>query len=230
MVFSLLPTVNGAVDGAYKLELHDVLDLPAAPSTTLDFGSAALAFGAGKVAVGNSLLVEGSNLFIDSTNNDVGVGDRFLDTSEVITYRFGTVGGFDITSPQLVNSVQLNEADVGSALDVFTWTAYRGLTQVDTGTVVFSTPAGGGLTDPIDVVGGYDRLEIQVNFGKLAVGGLQYSSVAPQNLQLQFGFSATDGDGDSTDVGSFTVDTGALLNTGISSVLPDLQHPDSVIH
>ncbi len=215
MVFSLLPTVDGPA-GDYKLTLYDVLDMPAPTAVTLNFDNAS-SVSAGQIAVGNSLLVEGTNLVLSPTHH-IGVSDGALDRGEAITFKFGSV----------VNAVQLNEFNVDqSGPDRFTWTAYKDGDVVGSRSNVVA-PASGGLTPAINVAGGYDTLKIEVSAGKFEIGGLKYTPPGAQNLQLNFGFVATDGDGDSVS-SHFTVDTGALLNTHITNVLPELQHPDSVV-
>jgi hypothetical protein len=219
MVFSLLPTATDrVVDGAYKLVLHDVLDMPSQLPVSLAFDGASRV-SAGQFSVG-SLLVEGNNLFFDANSKHIGVNnDSVLDRGEAITFKFSS----------LVNGVQLNEFNVDqSGPDRFTWTAYKNDVVVGSRANVVA-PTNGGLTPVINVSGGYDRLKIEVTAGKFGVAGLKYTELGAQNLKLNFGFAANDGDGDSV-TGNFTVDTGALLNTNATSVLPELQHPDSLVH
>lgn len=216
MVFSLLPTVDDATDGAYKLVLHDVLDMPAPVVTILSFDNASMG-AAGQISVGNSLVVEGSNLVL--SQNHIGVNDSALNRGESLTFKFGA----------LVNAVQLNEINVDQAgPDRFSWTAYKDGNMVASRSNVIA-PVNGGYTSAINVNGGYDTLKIDVTAGKFEIGGLKFQGSSPQSLPLNFGFTATDGDGDSVS-GVFSVDTGALLATNITTVLPELQHADSLIH
>jgi|GEM_PF-5890284 len=225
MVFTLTPTQNGSAIGDYTLTLYQVLDLPPADSVTLGFGTTNTG-PAGQVAVGNSLLVTGSDLNI--ANGHIGIGNASLDKGESITYQFGTVDNFDVSVKQLVNSVQLQEFNTNSGADAFRWTAYRDGAVVGSKTVSFTATAGGDYAPAITVDGGYDTLKIQVISGGFEVGGLKYLNLPnTQQLDLKFGFTATDGDGDSV-TGSFTVDTGALLTTQLQTPASVLEHPDSL--
>lgn len=225
MVFTLTPTQNDSAIGDYTLTLYQVLDLPPADSVTLGFGTTSTG-PAGQVAVGNSLLVTGSDLNV--ANGHIGIGNASLDKGESITYQFGTVDNFDVSVKQLVNSVQLQEFNTNSGADAFRWTAYRDGAVVGSKTVSFTATAGGDYAPAITVDGGYDTLKIQVISGGFEVGGLKYLNLPnTQQLDLKFGFTATDGDGDSV-TGSFTVDTGALLTTQLQTPASVLEHPDSL--
>ncbi|WP_222101867.1 Ig-like domain-containing protein, partial [Methylomonas koyamae] len=215
-VFSLEPTEPGSVDGAYKLVLYDVLDIPAPTPTTLTFENAT-SVSASQIAFGSSLVVQGSNLVLSPANH-IGVNDNALDRGETLTFKFGGV----------VNAVQMNDINADLAgPDRFSWTAYKDGAVVGSRNNV--TMPSGGFTPAINVNGGFDTLKIDITAGKFELGGLKYQAASSQTLQLNFGFTATDGDGDSVS-GSFSVNAGTLLATGITTTLPELQHADSHVH
>jgi len=226
LVFTLLPTNNGASVGDYTLTLESVLDLPAAPIIDLNFAAAAVG-PLGNIAVGNSLLISGTGLMLDSGH--VGVNDGVMDKGESFTYQFGTVNNFGIDAPQLVNGVRLSEINVGGSADSFKWTAYRDGAEVGSRTVNYSAPAGGGDAPAIVVDGGYDTLKIEVRNGSFEVAGLKYSNFPnTQTVPLAFDFVATDGDGDSKS-GDFSVQVGTQVLSHLTDTLAPLNHPDSVV-
>lgn len=215
-VFSLEPTEPGSVDGAYKLVLYDVLDIPAPTPTTLTFENAT-SVSASQIAFGNSLVVQGNNLVLSPANH-IGVNDNALDRGETLTFKFGGV----------VNAVQMNDINADLAgPDRFSWTAYKDGAIVGSRNNV--TMPSGGFTPAINVNGGFDTLKIDITAGKFELGGLKYQAAGSQTLQLNFGFTASDGDGDSVS-GSFSVNAGSLLPTGVTTTLPELQHADSHVH
>lgn len=238
-VFTLQALEDGKDDSAYKLVMHDVLDLPI-PVIELSFDNIAtvgqtntsLVVFSDTAQTQSEMLIE-SVVGLNASNGFVGVGlDNEMNSSEWVSYRFGTVENGSITETKLVNDVQLHEVDVtNSGADAFQWTAFKGGVQVGTPSFVFYTAPDdttGGLAPRIHVDGGYDTLVITAHTD-FKVGGVKYCDCSDtQDIDVLFGYTATDNDLDKVS-SDFTVvvsnDTATALDPNLSTLLTT---PDSL--
>jgi VCBS repeat-containing protein len=243
-------------DGAYTLTLNDVIDLPVT-RTTLLFDDISAGGGKDQLLVGTQLLIEDTNIGdgnaqVKASSGFVGIDNNIMNTGETVVYKFAdTVDGsaspnYTITQKAIVNDVALKLFDTGSGSDTFTWTAYKNGVQVGTGSMTVGdhqnfdftnnlsgiTETGSDTTSDglIHVDGGYDQLNVSVTSGSLKVGGVSYISVSnPEDLNLSFGYTATDGDGDAVS-GSITTTVSATTATALSTAPADINtllHPDN---
>jgi len=237
-VFTLQALENGKGDSAYKLVMHDVLDLPI-PVIELNFDHVTVASGNTSAVVFSDAAQTQSEILIESSAIDAnggfvgGGGDNEMNTGDVITYNFGTVMNGAVTQTKLVNDVQLHEVNViDQGADAFQWSAFKNGLQVGTDSLIFHTaPAGdptGEFSPKIHVDGGYDTLVITA-FGGFQVDGVKYCDCSDiQDIDIHFGFTATDSDSDEVS-GDFTVTVGDNISTVIDTNLSVLlSNPDNV--
>ena len=236
LVFSVAPTVSSAAYGEYALTLHDVLDLQAETQT---FTVGTIRAGAPTTGIvindGNGssiglLATPESGHVVNSNTGELGIDNTSLGANEggakydeKITLAFGTqFSGTTITEKTILNDVSITGVDIGAGTDSFTWVAIKNGLQVGSGGNVMDTVSGQILIgDPIHVDGGYDTLVLTMVSGDFKLSGFTYSQQGESfDTILNFGYSATDGDGDAI-AGGFSVTvtddastTTALAGTG----------------
>ncbi|HAD08908.1 MAG TPA: hypothetical protein DCF62_05465, partial [Porticoccaceae bacterium] len=232
-VFTLSPNAGSGDAGVYTLALHDVLDLPV---TTIEQGFGQVKAGGpeGVVAVYTDATQTESNLLlsgdrINPSNGFVGAGgDNNMNVGEQITLEFGDVNltTFEVGPRLVVNDAVFETKDIGAggSVDTFTWTAIKGGSTVGSGTQTFD---GGSKTSAIHVDGGYDTLILEVTAGGFKLGTLTYTDTSdPVDIDLLFGYSVTDADGDTVS-GEFTTTVSDAQPTLLSSTGDFIAHLDS---
>ena len=232
-VFTLSANPGNGDAGVYTLALHDVLDLPV---TTIEQGFGQIKAGGpeGVVAVYTDATQTESNLLlsgdrINPSNGYVGAGgDNNMNAGEKITLEFGDVNltTFEVGPRLVVNDAVFETKDIGAggSVDTFTWTAIKGGSTVGSGTQTFD---GGSKTSAIHVDGGYDTLILNVTAGGFKLGTLTYTDTTdPVDIDLIFGYSVTDADGDTVS-GDFTATVSGAQPTLLSSTGDFIAHLDS---
>ena len=232
-VFTLSANPGSGDAGVYTLALHDVLDLPV---TTIEQGFGQIKAGGpnGVVAVYTDATQTESNLLlsgdrINPSNGYVGAGgDNNMNVGEQITLEFGDVNltTFEVGPRLVVNDAVFETKDIGAggSVDTFTWTAIKGGSTVGSGTQTFD---GGSKTSAIHVDGGYDTLILNVTAGGFKLGTLTYTDTTdPVDIDLIFGYSVTDADGDTVS-GDFTATVSGAQPTLLSSTGDFVAHLDS---
>jgi hypothetical protein len=229
VVFSLQPTSNGQSIGEYELILHDVLDMPVVPATNLTFEHA-IQQNVSQVIVYSDQTQTNSELLIEGFRNDdpvlengfIGINDNTLNTHETISYKFGSVNNSGtIEQANVVNDVQLHYVNSDAGSDFVAWIARKdGAIVGNSSFFINENNASSNLGIHVD--GGYDSLELRLPFSsEFQVSGLTYINQTASdalNLDLLFGFNATDNDTDSV-AGEFSVVVGNLAETGLGQLL-----------
>ena len=119
---------------------------------------------------------------------------------------------------------ETKDIGAGGSVDTFTWTAIKGGSTVGSGTQTFD---GGSKTSAIHVDGGYDTLILNVTAGGFKLGTLTYTDTTdPVDIDLIFGYSVTDADGDTVS-GDFTATVSGAQPTLLSSTGDFIAHLDS---
>ena len=208
-------------DGLTLKALYKAPDNPSLPVIVLFHGNG------GSIGV---LATPESGHQVNSNTGELGVDNTILNADEgstkydeKITLAFGTqFSGATITQKAILNDVSITGVDVGSGTDSFTWVAIKNGLQVGSGGNVMDTVSGQNLIgDQIHVDGGYDTLVLTMVSGDFKMSGFTYSQQGESfDTILNFGYSATDGDGDAI-AGGFSVTvtddastTTALAGTG----------------
>jgi len=216
-VFTLAPNTDGVSPGEYDLILSasNVLDLPA-DTIEISFSGIQASGPISTLVVSPELTVNsvdpGTNVnasgFIGIDNNVM--NDSGPNGAESIEYVFNTS----------INDLQLDIKQVGgNGDDSISWEAFLGNASVDTGNLTI--PGAGGLTGPIHAGGEYDSIIFTVTNGDFKVGGITYTDLGdPQDITMQFGYTATEGDGDNV---SGTIDI-TVTDSGVNSTLNPLDN------
>ena len=221
-VLTLAPNSSSGAEGAYSLNLLDVLD-QTAPVRTVRFDGITASGPVDDLTVGTTgLHIYAVNPGPDDVNasaNYVGINSNVMNGAESIGYHF-TAG--------MVNDVSLITKDTGSGIDKFTWrTSTDGLIWTNHGEVSLADGATSSVA--LHATTGYNYLELTVTKGDFKVGGLTYSDVGdPQDLTLTFGYRATDGDGDAVS-GSFNATVNASQTELTLGSALETFHPDHLI-
>ena len=220
LVFSLAPTASGEAYGEYALTLHDVLDLQA-ESQTFTVGSIAAGAPTSGIVVADAnggtvsvLATPEAGHEVNSNTGELGIDNTILNADqggakydEKITLEFGTAfSGTSVTEAAILNDVQITGVNVGSGTDSFTWVAFKGASQVDSGSSTMHIVTGQNLIgDVIHVDGGFDKLVLTMTSGDFKMSGFTYSQEGESfDTILNFSYQATDGDGDAVS-GNFSV-------------------------
>jgi phage-related minor tail protein len=132
--------------------------------------------------------------------------------------------------------VILNADNIGGTGDTVLWYAYKDGVEVAADLTdaqrTLTMNSSGEFTTPINVDGGYDSLTITTLTGDFSISGFSYIVEGEtQDINLTFGYTATDADGDAVS-GSFTATLSANDTTALSTSPMDINQllsPDSGI-
>jgi hypothetical protein len=214
-------------DGSYSIVMSDVIDLPIV-NIEVPLESLAISGSTGTYSVGGEVVLtltgNGDLKLSNAGGSDkLGVGNNNMDPGETLTFDFGG---------DVVNGLALDLFDNADGYQ-YSYVA----TRAD-GTTFESdliTGAGSSNIDPINIPGGYTSITITVEDDgsisqpKFKISGISYDAEDPQGITLDFGYTATDGDGDAV-IGEFevTIDPSAAVNaiTGTPDVI---SHPDTQV-
>ena len=167
---------------------------------------------------GGSIEFTGSGNGVNASTQGFGVDNQFVANGESFSIEFhtpGVVGNEAIDSnPDLVDSITLTNDSINGALTI-QWTAINSVTgQMQTGTIAVS-----GTQTLIDPTISFNHIDI-VGIGGSGQGvrftALTISrTVLPQDKNLDFSITATDGDGDITAVQNLDIQVtaGTGMNT-----------------
>jgi hypothetical protein len=221
-----LPDANPQ-DGSYSIVMSDVIDLPIV-NIEVPLDSLAISGSTGTYSVGGEVVLtltgNGALKLSNAGGSDkLGVGNNNMDPGETLTFDFGG---------DVVNGLAL---DLFDNADGYQYSYQATLADGTTYNSGLITGAGSSNIDPIDLPGGYTSITITVEDNgtisqpKFKISGISFDAEDPQGLTLDFGYTATDGDGDVV-TGDFevTIDPSATVNaiTGTPDVI---SHPDTQV-
>ncbi|MEW5065679.1 MAG: cadherin-like domain-containing protein, partial [Cycloclasticus sp.] len=222
-VFTITPT-NSNADGTYEITLSadNVLDLPTS-KVELSFTGISAGGPTESVDVGSDLTISivDAGTTVNTSNGFIGINNNVMNDNgggETILYTFN--------NGLLINDLQLDIKDVGGSGDTLTWTVYNSVDNTtESGPLTIN---GNGLSDPISPTIDFDSVELFVTSGDFKIGGITYTDLGdPQDVMMQFGYDATDADGD---VVSGSIDVTVSASTGTNITGSDLlTHSDANI-
>ena len=214
-------------DGSYSIVMSDVIDLPII-NIEVPLDGLSISGSTGTYSVdGEVVLTITGNGALKLSNaggsEKLGVGNNNMDPGESLTFDFGG---------DVVNGLALDLFDNASGYEYSIEAVLADGSTFSSGVL---NGAGNTNIDPINIPGGYTSITITVeNTGlysqpKFKISGINYDAQDPQGVTLDFGYSATDGDGDVV-TGDFevTIDPSATINaiTGTPDVI---SHPDTQV-
>jgi VCBS repeat-containing protein len=154
---------------------------------------------------------------VNANNNAFGVSNAFIDPGEFFIAEFHSPGALGdnaaLSNPEYVSSVSFNIVDLKNGNVTVRWTAFNDLSGTQESGTAVVTATGQFLIDPV-ALATFNRVSFE-NFddpanatdgGRLSISTATLSkTVLPQDVNLLFQITATDGDGDITSTSTLNV-------------------------
>lgn len=214
-------------DGSYSIQMSDVIDIPFI-NIEIPLGSLDVDGDTGTYSLGGEVVVTltgSGDLKLSNAGGSekLGVGNNNMDPGETLTFDFGG---------DIANNLALDLFDNAEGYQ-FSYEAT--LADGSTFNSGLIEGAGNSNIEPINIPGGYTSITITVEDNgtiqqpKFKVSSINYDTQDPEGVTLDFGYSATDADGDVV-TGEFDVTVTPDVAVNAITGTPDvISHPDTQV-